>query len=98
MQLKEESQEPNGMGEKNQDEKCHDFVTGEKSLSDSQTHETETRNLKVQMRVHPIEKPHACQQCGKSFALKGSLNIHMRIHTGEKPYSCQECGKSFALK
>ncbi|KTF72742.1 hypothetical protein cypCar_00043418 [Cyprinus carpio] len=47
MPLKEESQEKNEMEEKNQYEKFQDFMSGGKSLSYSQTHETETKNIKL---------------------------------------------------
>ncbi len=30
-----------------------------------------------------------CQQCGRSFTEKGSLQVHMRIHNGETPFTLQ---------
>ena len=43
------------------------------------------------------EKPHECTQCGKRFALKGTLNIHIKsIHIGEKTHKCTECDKAFS--
>ncbi|TRY57877.1 hypothetical protein DNTS_017666, partial [Danionella cerebrum] len=44
------------------------------------------------------EKPHPCDQCGKSFRTKHDLQRHISIHTGEKPYPCDQCGKSFRTK
>ncbi len=98
MALKEESQELDEMKEKNQDEKDHDLMAGEKSFSYSQSYKTENTNLKVQMSVHTGESPFTCQHCGKSFIRKESLNVHLKIHTGENLFMCPQCGKSFTQK
>lgn len=41
------------------------------------------------------ERPHKCDECGKSFIQSAHLIQHRRIHTGEKPFRCEECGKSY---
>ncbi|XP_051018830.1 zinc finger protein with KRAB and SCAN domains 5 [Acomys russatus] len=41
------------------------------------------------------ERPHKCNDCGKSFIQSAHLIQHRRIHTGEKPFRCDECGKSY---
>ncbi|XP_040607271.1 zinc finger protein with KRAB and SCAN domains 5 isoform X2 [Mesocricetus auratus] len=41
------------------------------------------------------ERPHKCNECGKSFIQSAHLIQHRRIHTGEKPFRCEVCGKSY---
>ena len=38
---------------------------------------------------------HKCDECGRVFSMKDSLNRHMLIHTGDRRFKCEVCGKSF---
>ena len=38
---------------------------------------------------------HKCDECGRVFPRKDSLNRHMLIHTCDRRFKCEVCGKSF---
>ncbi|XP_038072372.1 zinc finger protein 37 homolog [Patiria miniata] len=58
-------------------------------------------SLKFGRMVHIVrvqERPHICQQCGKSYRNATGLVCHIRTHTGEQPYKCTQCDKSYKEK
>jgi len=70
----------------------HDFITGEKTCSCSQTENTSSRKMTQKTGSHLI-----CLQCGHIYNQKETLITHTEIYT-EKLYTCPRCGKSFNRK
>nr|XP_058132198.1 zinc finger protein 7 isoform X2 [Dasypus novemcinctus] len=66
--------------------------TGEKSQI---PRNSDSPNLVTHQRIHAIEKPFKCDECGKAFRWSSRLSQHQLIHTGEKPYKCNKCTKAF---
>uniref|UniRef100_A0A8C6M5U0 C2H2-type domain-containing protein n=1 Tax=Nothobranchius furzeri TaxID=105023 RepID=A0A8C6M5U0_NOTFU len=48
--------------------------------------------------VQSETKLFSCDDCGKIFSDKSSLNRHTRVHTGLKPFACEICGQRFSQK
>ena len=46
--------------------------------------------------THTGERPHFCEECGKSFARLDKLKRHMKIHQPDPVgHKCDVCGKEF---
>lgn len=41
------------------------------------------------------EKPHKCDECGRSFPTPGDLRAHGYSHTGNWPLRCPVCNRGF---
>ncbi|XP_077469190.1 uncharacterized protein LOC144084533 [Stigmatopora argus] len=54
--------------------------------------------LKSHQLIHLPDKPHRCNECGKSFAAAITLREHMKMHSEDKPYKCNQCRKSFVRR
>lgn len=74
------------------------FFCGWEACSRGQRGFNARYKMLVHVRTHTNEKPHHCNQCGKSFSRAENLKIHARSHTGERPYVCPVpgCGKAYS--
>ncbi|GAB1291693.1 Zinc finger protein 61 [Apodemus speciosus] len=50
---------------------------------------------RIRQGVYTVEKPYACEQCGRAFTCRSALNVHLKVHVRERPYTCETCGSAF---
>ena len=49
------------------------------------------------MKTHNDTKPHPCEECGKMFKHRETLDFHMKtVHNPDRPVlKCQDCDKTY---
>jgi uncharacterized Zn-finger protein len=52
----------------------------------------------LHIKTHEDIKRFRCDDCGKEFRQKVSLQNHVLIHRNEKPFTCSHCQKKFRQK
>ncbi|ROJ28374.1 Gastrula zinc finger protein XlCGF57.1 [Anabarilius grahami] len=87
-EVKEESEELIEVEEDHQYQRPQKVITGEKSLSRSQTESDFS-----QKRTGAKQTPFICPQCGSVSQV--NLKSHIKIYTGERDFTCLQCGSSF---
>lgn len=40
-------------------------------------------------------KPYVCEQCGKDFKERSSLQAHLVVHSDNRPFKCDRCTKTY---
>lgn len=48
--------------------------------------------------IHIKMKPFVCEQCGRMYQSKASLQRHLKSHQNKKPFQCPLCEKSYSRK
>lgn len=86
------------VSEDEEDKDVNNNVSPQKPLSDSGSTTEDGcvgANIGSGRKIYTSPKLFHCDDCGKRFTRKMTLNTHMRVHTGDKPFVCDVCRQRF---